>query len=80
MATPALPELLGAATARALTAEPLPPWNDGPAKRAILDLAKATTNYASANYVPPEDRIATFDQDGTLWAEHPLYGQAFFCA
>ncbi len=38
---------------------------------------KATTNRASENYVPPEDRIATFDQDGTLWVEHPLYTQAF---
>jgi phosphoserine phosphatase len=74
---PVLPALLGATTARAQT-NPLASWNDGPAKQAILDLVKTTTDRASANYVPPEDRIATFDQDGTLWVEHPLYTQAFF--
>src|SRR3954468_16020456 len=76
-AMPALPALLGATTAKAQT-EPLATWNDGPAKRAILDFVKTTTERASAQYVPPEDRIATFDQDGTLWVEHPLYTQAFF--
>lgn len=76
-ALPTLPALFGANTARA-QGTLLASWNDGPAKRAILDFVKATTDRASANYVPPEDSIATFDQDGTLYTEHPLYGQAFF--
>jgi hypothetical protein len=66
-----------AATAQPST-EALASWNDGPAKRAILDFVHTTTDKAGPNYVPPEDRIATFDQDGTLWVEHPLYAQAFF--
>jgi hypothetical protein len=76
-ALPALPALLGAIPAQAQTA-PLASWNDGTAKQAILNFVKATTDRASESYVPPEDRIATFDQDGTLWVEHPLYAQAFF--
>lgn len=76
-AMPALPTLLGTTTAQA-QAKPLESWNDGPAKQVIIDFVNATTDRASASYVPPEDRIATFDQDGTLWVEHPLYGQAFF--
>ena len=76
-ALPTLPTLFGATTAQAQTA-PLSSWNDGPAKQAILDFVNATTDRASENYVPPADRIATFDQDGTLWVEHPLYAQAFF--
>ena len=75
-ALPTLPALLGDHTARAQTA-PLVSWKDGPAKQAFLDFVKATTDRASAAYVPPKDRIATFDQDGTLWVEHPLYTQAF---
>ena len=51
--------------------DPLPSWNDGPAKQAIVDFVKATTDSASPKFVPPEERIATFDQDGTLWVEHP---------
>jgi phosphoserine phosphatase len=58
--------------------DPLPLWNNGPAKQAILKFVKDTTDKASASYVAPEDRIATFDQDGTLWTEQPLYGQAMF--
>jgi phosphoglycolate phosphatase-like HAD superfamily hydrolase len=73
----ALPTLLGSVTAQAQTT-PLASWNDGPAKQAILDFVKETTDRASTSYVPPEERIATFDQDGTLWVEHPLYSQAFF--
>src|SRR5271163_393065 len=53
-------------------------WNDGPAKQAILDFVHATTDQSSKDFVPPEDRIATFDQDGTLWVEHPNYSQAMF--
>lgn len=54
-------------------------WNDGPAKQAILDFVKATTDRASSKFVPPEERIATFDQDGTLWVEHPIYSQVVYC-
>jgi phosphoglycolate phosphatase-like HAD superfamily hydrolase len=60
------------------TTDPLPSWNDGPAKKAILELVKTATDKKSAHFVPVEDRIATFDQDGTLWVEHPLYTQAEF--
>ncbi len=56
----------------------LPSWNNGAAKKAILDFVKETTEKSSPKYVEPKDRIATFDQDGTLWTEHPLYGQAMF--
>jgi haloacid dehalogenase-like hydrolase len=57
---------------------PLPSWNDGPAKDAVLRLVRDTTEKSSSKYVEPADRIATFDQDGTLWTEHPIYGQAAF--
>ena len=59
-------------------ADPLPSWNDGPAKQAILDFAKATTDQASPKFVPPAERIAVFDNDGTLWVEHPMYTQLAF--
>ncbi len=62
----------GATSAKAQ--EPLPSWNDGPAKQAILAFVKEVTdNKSNPKYVAPEDRIATFDQDGTLWVEHPMY-------
>jgi phosphoglycolate phosphatase-like HAD superfamily hydrolase len=78
-ALPALQGLPGATTARAQTASPLASWNDGPARKAIIDFVQATTDPASPDHVPPEDRIATFDQDGTLWVEHPIYTQVVFC-
>jgi phosphoserine phosphatase len=56
----------------------LPSWNEGPAKQAILDFVRATTDSSSKNFVAQEDRIATFEQDGTMWVEHPLYTQAMF--
>ena len=62
-----------------LPVEPLPSWNDGPSKQAILDFVHATTDPASPKLVPPEERIATFDQDGTLWVEHPIYSQFIYC-
>ena len=58
--------------------DPLPSWNDGPAKQSILAFVKVTTEKSSPKYVEPADRIATFDQDGTLWTEHPLYAQGVF--
>ncbi len=59
-------------------ADPLPSWNDGAAKQAILDFVKNTTDKSSPKYVPPEERIATFDQDGTTWVEQPIYSQVLF--
>jgi len=59
-------------------ADALPSWNDGPAKKAILQFVRDTTDKANPKYVRPEERIATFDQDGTLWVSHPLYTQAMF--
>src|SRR3954454_24694733 len=56
----------------------LPSWNDGPAKQTVLDFAKRVTTSGGPDFLPPEDRIATFDQDGTLWVEQPLYAQAMF--
>jgi hypothetical protein len=58
--------------------DPLPSWNDGPAKKGIVAFVGATTAKGGANYVPPEQRIATFDNDGTLWVEQPLYTQVVF--
>jgi phosphoglycolate phosphatase-like HAD superfamily hydrolase len=62
-----------------LPGSPLPSWNDGAAKQAILDFVRTTTDTASPNRVPAEDRIAVFDQDGTLWVEHPMYTQVMYC-
>ena len=77
-ALPLLPELLSATKAKAQTA-PLASWNDGPAKQAILDFVRATTDSANPSFVPSAERIATFDQDGTLWVEHPMYSQVIYC-
>lgn len=63
---------------RAQTADPLPSWNDGAAKQAILAFVEATTKAGGPDYVAPEARLATFDQDGTLWVEHPIYSQVIF--
>ena len=59
--------------------DPLPSWNDGPAKQAIEKFVQTTTDTGSKDFVPPEERIATFDQDGTLWVEHPMYSQVMYC-
>ncbi len=69
--------LLGTAGAQAQR-DPLPSWNKGPAKEAIIAFVKDTTEKSSPKYIEPQDRIATFDQDGTLWTEHPIYAQAAF--
>ncbi len=58
--------------------EILPSWNEGPIKQSILQFIQKTTDPSSADFVPVEDRIAVFDQDGTLWVEHPLYSQLVF--
>jgi hypothetical protein len=67
------------AQAQTATGDPLPSWNDGPAKQAIIAFTKETTDPASSKFVPREERIATFDQDGTLWVEHPMYTQLVYC-
>ncbi|HEV2667936.1 MAG TPA: HAD family hydrolase, partial [Blastocatellia bacterium] len=69
--------LLGCLRAHAQT-DPLPSWNDGPAKQAILAFVRTTTDQSSSKFVAPEARIATFDQDGTLWVEHPMYTQVVY--
>ena len=80
-----LPTLSGSllkTTAQAQTAAPggaLASWNDGPAKQAIMDFVRDTTEQGNPKFVQPEDRIATFDQDGTLWVEHPMYSQMMYC-
>jgi phosphoglycolate phosphatase-like HAD superfamily hydrolase len=59
--------------------DPLPAWNDGPAKKALLEFVRVTTDKGNAKYVPAEQRIVTFDQDGTLWVEQPMYTQVIYC-
>ena len=79
-ALPVLSETLVSVSAQTTTSsDPLPSWNDGAAKQAIFDFVRATTGTASPNFVPPADRIAVFDQDGTLWVEHPMYSQVVYC-
>jgi len=68
--------LLGAPRARA--ADPLPSWNETAAKQAIVRFVGEVTNSGGSNYVPPAERIATFDNDGTLWVEQPIYTQLSF--
>ena len=58
--------------------DPLPSWNDGPAKQAIVEFVQSTTTQGGPQFVPPAERIATFDNDGTLWAEQPMYFQMLF--
>jgi phosphoglycolate phosphatase-like HAD superfamily hydrolase len=70
---------VSSAKAQGSPGQPLASWNDGPAKQAILDFVRATTDRNSPKFVPPEQRIATFDQDGTLWVEHPMYTQVVYC-
>jgi phosphoglycolate phosphatase-like HAD superfamily hydrolase len=71
----ALAVLGGVASAQT---DPLPSWNDGPAKQSIVTFVQAVTDRSNAQFVPPELRIATFDNDGTLWSEQPIYFQFAF--
>ncbi|HUK09450.1 MAG TPA: HAD family hydrolase [Stellaceae bacterium] len=82
----AAPLMLSAATlvrhrslAQVPQSTPLTLWNDGPAKQAIFEFIRTTTDQSSPKFVPPDERIATFDQDGTLWVEHPMYTQVIYC-
>ena len=58
--------------------DPLPSWHEGPIKQNILSFVAAVTDRSSPDYVPPAERIATFDNDGTLWTEQPVYFQLLF--
>src|ERR1700722_7196557 len=71
---------LGSATAHQTQTQtdPLPSWNEGPTRAHLLSFVQETTTPGNLRFIAPEDRIATFDQDGTLWTEHPLYTQAIF--
>ena len=67
-----------AAVAHARSTDPLPSWNSGPAKSAIVRFVKDVTKKGGPDFVPPAERIATFDNDGTLWCEQPMYVQLAF--
>ena len=62
----------------AFSADPLPSWNDGASKKSIIAFVEKTTKEGSPDFVPVAERIATFDNDGTLWSEQPMYFQFFF--
>jgi phosphoglycolate phosphatase-like HAD superfamily hydrolase len=66
------------ATTVSRAADPLPSWNDGPAKKSIVEFVERVTKPGSPDFVPPAERIAVFDNDGTLWAEQPMYFQFVF--
>lgn len=76
----ALPTLIAAlhSTPAQAQSNPLPSWNDGQVKRSILNFVARVTARGGPNFVPPEQRIAAFDNDGTLWVEHPMYVQLAF--
>jgi phosphoserine phosphatase len=68
----------GLAAAGVAQTDPLPSWSDGPAKQSILKFVAITTQTGSSVFIPPAERIAVFDNDGTLWAEQPMYFQLAF--
>jgi hypothetical protein len=74
--TIALAIICAGAAARAQ--DPLPSWNDGATKKAIIEFVAKTTTEGSPDFVKPQQRIATFDNDGTLWCEQPMYFQFLF--
>ncbi|MFZ2069637.1 MAG: HAD family hydrolase [Xanthobacteraceae bacterium] len=78
---PAFPGALlpiSASAQTAATSGPLSSWNDGAAKKAITECVSRVTRQGGPDFVPPDERIATFDNDGTLWVEHPMYTQLAF--
>jgi hypothetical protein len=66
------------ATDTSIHPDPLPSWNEGAVKKGLLDFVAKTTKAGSPDFIQPDDRIATFDNDGTLWSEQPLYFQFLF--
>jgi phosphoserine phosphatase len=77
-ALPALHALSSSVSAQAQAGDALPSWNDGRSKQSILEFVAAVTREGTPNFVPQSERIATFDNDGTLWVEHPMYTQLAF--
>jgi phosphoglycolate phosphatase-like HAD superfamily hydrolase len=73
-----LAALPGVAIAQVRPADPLPSWNDGPARHTIIDFVTRVTTEGSPDFVAPAERIAAFDNDGTLWTEQPIYFQLAF--
>src|SRR4029450_1959639 len=71
--------LLAASVGASAQTDALPSWNDGAAKKAIVEFVQATTDTSSPKFVPPEARVAAFDQDGTTWVSHPMYTQVVYC-
>ncbi len=70
--------IITAASMLSMAAEPLPSWKDTDTKQAIVSFVKKVTTEGSADFVPPAERIAVFDNDGTLWSEQPFYFQVFY--
>ena len=60
--------------------DPLPSWNDGATKQSIIEFVTKVTKEGGPDYVKPEERVATFDNDGTLWIEQPMYNQFVFAS
>ena len=77
-AAAALCLLIGGTATAARVADPLPSWNQGKSKQSIIEFVKKVTTKGSPDFVPVDERIATFDNDGTLWVEQPLYTQLMF--
>lgn len=71
-------ETTGDSTATTANDNPLPSWNDGAVKKSIIDYVTDVTKEGSSDFIPVKDRIATFDNDGTLWSEQPVYFQLFY--
>jgi hypothetical protein len=78
LSTPALAQLPASTAGQTTATDPLPSWNDTASKKAIFDFVERVTKQGSLDFVPEAERIATFDNDGTLWAEQPLYSQLLF--
>src|SRR5687768_3701385 len=70
--------VMSAMTTGAYAQDPLASWNEGASKQAIVDFVARVTKVGGKDYVPPAERIATFDNDGTLWGEQPMYFQVLF--
>jgi hypothetical protein len=69
---------LAVTTTVAQSTDPLPSWNEGKSKKSITDFVAKVTKPGTPDFVQPAERIATFDNDGTLWAEQPMYFQLLF--
>jgi hypothetical protein len=78
MLVPAVVLAFATIAAPARAADPLPSWNDGPSKKAILEFVAKVTKDGGPDFVAPAERIAVFDNDGTLWSEQPVYFQLAF--